>query len=108
MSRYYLKSMEIGFEVPFLTIKNTKGVPELTNTIVDRYLSWFDIVKVGLKHYQLPNLNKILLFYLVVRVDSAAVDRTRFNNDWVDMKTKITDDIEDYLKANELDYRKFD
>lgn len=108
MSRYYLRSMEIGFEIPFIDIKNQKGTSELSSAIVDKYLAWFDIIKVGLKLYELPNLNVVLLFYLVVRVDSSSIDRPRFERDWKKLKEDITTDMTEFLNKNKLEFKKFD
>lgn len=108
MSRYCLRSMEIGFEVPFIDFNQSNGVSDLSRSITDKYLSWFDIIKVGLKLYQLPNLNHILLFYLVVRIDNSCIDQGRSKKEWEVLKTSISKDIEGFLNENKVMFKKFD
>lgn len=107
MSRYYLKSMEIGYEIPVISLDNQMGSEELSRSIAENYMNWFDIIKVGLKLYALPNLNGILLFYLVVRVDSNSIDAKRLETEWNSIKSKISSAIENYLTSNKIIYQKF-
>lgn len=105
MERFYLKTWCIGFEVPFLNIEDPEGQSELARDVSERYLNWFDCLKVSLDVLKLPNTNELVLFTIIVRVDLDLANPDTLEEDWDKMKTDLQSSIEKFLTKRKLTYK---
>ena len=78
MERFYLKTWSIGFEVPFLDTEDPQGQAELASDVSDRYLNWFDCLRVSLDTLE---------------------------SDWNKMKADLQSVIEKFLNGRNLTYK---
>lgn len=105
MERFYLKTWSIGFEVPFLDTEDPQGQAELASDVSDRYLNWFDCLRVSLETLELPNTNQLVLFTIVVRVDTDLTNPDTLESDWNKMKADLQSVIEKFLNGRNLTYK---
>lgn len=105
MERFYLKTFSIGFEVPFLDTEDPQGQVELANDVSERYLNWFDCLKVSLETLELPNTNQLVLFTIVVRVDTDLVNPETLESDWNKMQNDLQSAVEKFLQGRNLTYK---
>lgn len=103
--RYSLKSMSIGFEIPYLDAEDDNGKSELTTSIASRYLGFFDVLKNDLEILELPNSNYLFLFTLVVRIDNNTITRRGLEDEWIKLEDNLSKDLETFLKGRNIFYR---
>lgn len=105
VDKFSLRSFSVAFEVPFFDRSNTIGYNELAHDISSRYRDWFDALKTELSVIELPSTNKLILYTIVIRVDSDLATRNTIDSDWERMQIELINDLEKFMKVNKLDYR---
>lgn len=118
--RFYLKSFQIGFEVPFLNLEDPTGLKELAQKVTN-CVAQFDSLDVGidilkypvvmdgddidLNIKELPNTNSLMLFYIVARVDSLDTDKEHQEIEWNKMTENLISIVKEFLEFKKLIYR---
>lgn len=105
MSRFKLKTYTVGFIVPFFDESDPSHLDVLSSNISDKYCDWFDTLSVNLYIKTMPDQNKIILFDLVVRVDTLNVSKDKLELDWKHMQDGIKSDMDEFLKSRKLIYK---
>lgn len=103
--RYSLKTLIIGFEVPSYQFDqdNLIGIDELSNTISKIYENYFDILTGNsLSIIELPTLNYLILFNLIVRVDNDVISESELDKQWDILRTNVSEEILSFLKLNKV------
>lgn len=106
--KYSLRSWIQGYEVPFLDIMDPAGQGELSKSIKEKYLDWFECVKVDLEIFQLLNGNQLVLFTIIVRVDHDLTSDETLVSDWNFMKSDLKKSVEEFLTSRNLIFKPID
>lgn len=106
MERFNLKSWCVGFEVPFIDEIDSTKIVELSSKLKELYKDWFESILMELNTIQISNQNYLLLFNVVIMVDSLdETDVEESKNDWNEFKDLATQHIDEFLKSTKLPYK---
>lgn len=97
--RYKLKSLVIGFETPLLDLSDTTGIPELSDSINQKFLGFFDVLKINLELIRVPSFDYIFLFSLIVRIDKESISDRELESEWSKLESNISEELTKFLDS---------
>lgn len=87
----------IGFELPYFDIDNREFSKELSDSIQERYLNCYDVLKNDLEFFELSNSNILIGFTLVVMVDNNSITKRELDLEWKKLYEDLSSYIDDFI-----------
>lgn len=122
MSKFKTLAWGISMEVPFFELEEQEDISQFSSKISSVYPTWMEVLRSRLDvtefsntdlhaidsdmiKTELQNMNSLITYYIVIRIDEDHVLKDMFEVEWSNFKSTVKSELENLMNNRKLMYK---